>query len=208
MSVHTAASAHPPVNNATALESKTGMAKYTSHATSATATAAARSSGNPEVYAKYNNAMCPTWTPTTYHPRTQAELCATAFTIQNQGSDSCPGRFMVPLSEVPGGKLKVCGPTSNPNVPCLPPGQDLQQIYCDPDNMVNVSIGKMGIGSVQAEPSLIAVPTSAVNQIGENLVGCYSNHPPHRDDPHKRVAYTKTTSSIAQASVGPRIIQG
>jgi hypothetical protein len=212
MSTIVSASHHPQVNHVTTLESKASANKFTAHASTAVATAAARAPGNPEVYSKYSNAFCPTSITTSPHPITQSDLCSMAFTIQNNGSDTCPGTFFMSATRVPGNNpqnIKICGQSKNPNEPCLPPGQDLKIIACDPNVVNNVNVGGLRGGSVQIEPAYIAVPSSIVDHLGERSMGCYASQPIHPTDPSHRVAYTKTTASIAQSQMSPsRIITG
>lgn len=212
MSTAVSASHHPPVVYSTTLESKTSANKFTAQASTAVATAAVRAPGNPEVYSKFSNAFCPTSITTSPHPITQSDLCSMAFTIQNNGSENCSGTFFMAASQVPGNNpknIKVCGQSKNPNEPCLPPGQDLQVISCDPNLVNNVNVGGLRGGSVQIEPAYIAVPSSIVAHLGERSIGCYANQSVHPSDPSHRVAYTKTTASIAQSQMSPsRIITG
>jgi hypothetical protein len=189
------ATATQPSHNLT-LVSRQDASSFTAHASTSIATAAARASGNPQVYAKHENAMCPTYPPTSSSQvPTISDLCVAAFNNQHQGNKSCPGDYLIDASKVKGNTIGMCGTTA-PGEPCLPPGMSLTALRCDAAQQSGSVGGSNGATHVS---SWIAVPTSLANQVAEQHVSCYSGHPPHPSHPEARYAYVKTTANLAQA---------
>lgn len=212
MSVTVTSTSHPPSTSAVHLESKQAATKFTAQASTSTATAAARAPGNTKLYSEYENAFCPLYPTTTNNPVTTSDICSMAFAVQTNGSDSCSGKFFMPASKVPGNdfrNIKVCGQSSNRDEPCVPPGQELNFIYCDPNVIGN--IGGVSSKNVPIVPGYVAVPKSVADYMGNERIqsGCYSSQSSNAPTPvGHATAYVKSSSTIAQTQLSAARITG
>jgi len=171
-----------------ALPTTTNPDAFSAHATSDTAVAASQFRGDPRLKQNHPNALCVTYTPTS----SIAELCQMAYTEQTMGDNNCSyGRsYLVNMmdSNLPvDGVIKECHRVSNPLEVCVPRGA--VAVACNPDQL---SVGlNVGGGSMQLEPSYIAVPQSEMNLLSEQYTSCYGPTPGQSS---ARYAYVKTSS--------------
>lgn len=172
----------------TAIPSAAVKGAFVTHDTTATATAAARFSGDKQYKHSHPNALCITSAVTS----NLNELCTLAFDRSNNPTGTCGwnGSTIVAMDsdKMPAdGKLKLCSEVKNSREACLPTGT--VAIACGSDSAsggINV-----GGGNYQMVPSWIAVPQSEADLLMGQYESCYAGKP---GVDNKKYEYTKTTN--------------
>lgn len=178
------------VHSTQSLPTNTRPGAFSAHATSGTAVGASQFRGDANLKQNHPNSLCVTYTPSS----SIGELCQMAFTEQTMGDSDCSyGRsYLVNMRDAnlpSDGVIKECHTISNRNEVCVPKGT--VAVACNPDQL---SVGlNVGGGSMQLEPSYIAVPKSELNMISEQYTSCYSGNVNNSG----KYAYVKTSSHVA-----------